>query len=123
MPGTLTGGELDLGKIVQIVGTAVESIGMAVIVVGSLVALISYMLRTLRDHEKLEPYNEVRRDVGRALLLGIEFLVAGDIIRTVGGKIGFQSLGLLAGVVAIRTFLSFTITAEIEGRWPWQIRD
>jgi uncharacterized membrane protein len=47
-------------------------------------------------------------------------LVAGDIIRTVVGTISFENLGLLAGVVAIRTFLSFTITAEIEGRWPWE---
>lgn len=111
---------MDLKSVVEIIGTVVESIGVAIIVVGSLVPLVLYLGRMLRGRQKVGAYGLLRRDVGQALLLGLEFLVAGDIIRTVLGTISFASLGLLAGVVAIRTFLSFTITAEIEGRWPWR---
>ncbi len=111
---------MDLKSLVDAIGTVVEAVGVAVIIVGAFVPLFQYAWRVLRGGDKTEMYNRVRREVGRALLLGLEFLVAGDIIRTVVGPINFESLGLLAGVVAIRTFLSFTITAEIEGRWPWK---
>lgn len=114
---------MDLKSVVEVIGMAVEILGVAVITVGAVVSLVRFLLRVLRAGEKAGSYNEVRRDVGRALLLGLEFLVAGDIIQTVVGAISFESLALLAGVVAIRTFLSFTITAEIEGRWPWQRGD
>jgi hypothetical protein len=65
-------------------------------------------------------YVEGRRSVGRSILLGIEVLVAGDIIRTVAVSPSFTSVGVLAGIVAIRTFLSFTLEVEITGQWPWQ---
>ncbi len=65
-------------------------------------------------------YHRYRQDVGRAILLGLEFLVAGDIISTVAVSPTFTSVGVLAGIVAIRTFLSFSLEVELEGRWPWQ---
>lgn len=111
---------MDLKSVVQVIGTVVESLGVAIIIVGALVPLARHIWRVIRGRNTTGYYSLLRRDVGRALLLGLEFLVAGDIIRTVVGTISFESLGLLAGVVAIRTFLSFTITAETEGRWPWQ---
>ena len=58
--------------------------------------------------------------IGRALLLGLEVLVAADIVKTIALELTFTSLGLLAGLVLIRTFLSWTLVLEIEGRWPWQ---
>ena len=61
-----------------------------------------------------------RQGLGRAILLGLEFLVAGDIIRTVGVSPTFTSVGVLAIIVLIRTFLSFELELEIDGRWPWQ---
>jgi len=64
-------------------------------------------------------YREYRQQLGRAILLGLEFLVAGDIINTVAVDPSFRSVGVLAGIVAIRTFLSFSLEVEIEGRWPW----
>jgi hypothetical protein len=67
-------------------------------------------------------YVRYRRALGRAILLGLEFLVAGDIIRTVAISPTFTSLGILAIIVAIRTFLSTELELEIEGRWPWQRR-
>jgi uncharacterized membrane protein len=60
-----------------------------------------------------------RSKLGRAILLGLEFLVAADIINTVAIEPSLQSLAILGGIVLIRTFLSFSLEVEIEGRWPW----
>jgi uncharacterized membrane protein len=58
--------------------------------------------------------------IGRTLLLGLEVLVAADIVKTIAHELTFVSLGLLAGLVLVRTFLSWTLVLEIDGRWPWQ---
>lgn len=63
-----------------------------------------------------------RSNLGRSILLGLEFLVAADIINTVAVEPSVQSLIVLAGIVLIRTFLSFSLEVEITGRWPWQRR-
>src|SRR3569832_1422274 len=68
-------------------------------------------------------YREYRQHLGRAILLGLEFLVAGDIINTVAVDPTFRSVGVLAGIVVIRTFLSFSLEVEIDGRWPWPRAD
>jgi uncharacterized membrane protein len=65
-------------------------------------------------------YEEYRRLLGRSILLGLEFLVAADIIRTVAIEPTFYNVGVLAIIVIIRTFLSFALGLEITGRWPWQ---
>jgi uncharacterized membrane protein len=65
-------------------------------------------------------YRQFRRSLGRSILLGLEFLVAGDIISTVAVDPTYRSVGVLAIVVAIRTFLSLELELEIEGHWPWQ---
>ncbi len=67
-------------------------------------------------------YECFRADLGRGILLGLEFLVAADIIGTVAVTPTFESLGVLAAIVLIRTFLSFSLEVEIEGRWPWRRR-
>ena len=64
-------------------------------------------------------YRQYRQRLGRAILLGLELLVAGDIIRTVAVTPTFESAGVLAVIVLIRTFLSFSLEVELEGRWPW----
>ena len=65
-------------------------------------------------------YDQYRIQIGRSLMLGLEVLVAADIVKTVALELTFRSLGVLAGLVAIRTFLNWTLVLEIEGRWPWQ---
>ena len=65
-------------------------------------------------------YDFFRRRMGRAILLGLEFLVAADIIRTVAVAPNAQSVAVLAGIVLIRTFLSFSLQLEMTGAWPWQ---
>jgi uncharacterized membrane protein len=66
------------------------------------------------------PYDEYKIRIGRSLLLGLEILVAADIVKTIAIELTFTSLGLLAGLVIVRTFLSWTLILEIEGRWPCQ---
>ena len=106
--------------LVELASRAIDAGGVAVIVLGALVATL-YFLNALRRGTLFEPaYRTYRESLGRAILLGLEFLVAGDIIRTVAVDPSFRSVGILAIIVAIRTFLSLELELEIEGRWPWQ---
>jgi uncharacterized membrane protein len=68
---------------------------------------------------ELRVYFRFRQEVGRGILLGLELLVAGDIIRTVAISPSLQSVAVLAGIVLVRTFLSFVLEVELTGRWPW----
>ena len=74
----------------------------------------------LRQRDLAARYTQLRQRVGRAILLGLEVLVGGDIIRTVAEEPTLQSVAVLGGIVLIRTFLSFTLEVELQGRWPWQ---
>ena len=112
----------DFEAVVQDVGKVVEAIGVAVIVAGLIGSLAAYAARSVRDGPDDEHYHVTRRSIGRSILLGLELLVAGDIIRTVAVSPTFTSVGVLAAIVAIRTFLSFTLELEITGRWPWEHR-
>jgi len=99
---------------------AIELVGIAIIVAGAAAALFGYISETLRRTEKQQRVAAFRSDLGRSILLGLEFLVAADIIATVAIEPTLESLAVLAGIVLIRTFLSFSLEVEIEGRWPWQ---
>ena len=100
------------------VGQVVDAAGVVVIVVGILLASVATALRRWRR----EPgtYESYRRLLGRSILLGLEILVAADIIRTVAVTPTVRSVTVLAVIVLIRTFLSFSLELEITGRWPWQ---
>lgn len=104
---------------ISLVGKAVEIVGVAIIVVGIVRATLQYV-RRYREETTPPAYTLYRRSLGRAVLLGLEFLVAADIIHTVGTELTFRGLGALAILILIRTFLSVEIEMEIEGRWPWQ---
>lgn len=97
-----------------------DGAGVAVIVLGVLAATVKYALAVRRDGDHNATYRAYRQGVGRAILLGLEILVAADIIRTVAVAPTFTSAGVLAIVVAIRTFLSISLQVELEGRFPWQ---
>ncbi len=105
-------------EIVTLVGKSVEIAGITVIVVGIVVETVRFLWRLRAGIGN--QYRAYRQGVGRAILLGLEFLVAGDIIRTVVIEPTFRSVGILAIIIAIRTFLSLELELEIEGRWPWQ---
>jgi len=102
---------------VEVVGKAVDAVGVAAIVIGVLVATAMTLGRT---HSAADEYRVFRQRLGRAILLGLELLVAADIIRTVAVTPTFESAGVLAIIVVIRTFLSFSLEVELEGRWPWE---
>jgi uncharacterized membrane protein len=111
-------GDLDaaVGYWINLVGNGIEIFGVLVIVVG-----ICWSTFLFAHHRKAEQnYDTYKIRIGRSLLLGLEVLVAADIVKTIALDLTFASLGLLAGLVLIRTFLSWTLVLEIEGRWPWQ---
>ena len=102
--------------VIPLVGSGIEIFGVLIIVTG--IAWSTYLhLRRPMPGEDVEVY-KIR--IGRSLLLGLEVLVAADIVKTIAHELTFISLGLLAGLVLVRTFLSWTLVLEIDGRWPWQ---
>ena len=105
--------------VVEIVGKGLDGVGVGVIVLGVVAAAVM----SLRHRPfGADDYRLFRERLGRAILLGLELLVAADIIRTVAVTPTFESAGVLAIIVVIRTFLSFSLEVELEGRWPWSPR-
>jgi uncharacterized membrane protein len=103
----------------DVVGQAVEVLAVLVIVFG--IGLVFARAGVdLLHRQGTVAFREARLDLGRSILVGLEILVAGDIIRTVATDITLTGLGALAGLIFIRTFLSFAIEVEITGRWPWR---
>jgi uncharacterized membrane protein len=100
----------------------VEGAGIAVITLASLYALGMAILALMRSEGRHEALHQVRQRLGRGILLGLEFLVAADIVHTVAVELTFETVSVLAIIVLIRTFLSFTLEVELTGRWPWQQR-
>jgi uncharacterized membrane protein len=107
---------------VEQVGKVIDWVGVAVIVIGLLLATVLFVRHAFQRRRFDESYRLYRQRVGKAILLGLEFLVAADIIRTVAVSPTFRSVGVLGVIVLVRTFLSFTLEVELEGRWPWQRR-
>ncbi|WP_153503251.1 DUF1622 domain-containing protein [Cumulibacter manganitolerans] len=103
----------------EVVGKTVDAAGVVAIVLGVLAATLIAAAALLRRSDT-DVYHRYRRLLGRSILLGLELLVAADIIRTVAVTPTFRSVGVLAVIVIIRTFLSFSLELEITGRWPWQ---
>lgn len=100
------------------IGTAVDAVGVLIIVVGALISTCRFLFR--RQEGPANSYKLYRQGLGRAILLGLEFLVAGDIIRTVVVAPTLENVLILGLIVLIRTFLSIALQLEVDGRWPWQ---
>jgi uncharacterized membrane protein len=98
----------------------IETIGISIITLFALYALINAGRRLLTNEQQNLIYQDLRQLLGRGILLGLEFLIAADIIYTVAVELTFRTIGALAIVVLIRTFLSLTLEVEMSGRWPWQ---
>lgn len=103
---------------VELVGKGIDTAGVAVMVVGALLATGRAAVGGV--NRQPDVYRHYRQQLGRSILLGLELLVAADIIRTVAVTPSLRSVLVLALIVAIRTFLSFSLELEITGRWPWQ---
>ena len=101
------------------VSKAVEIVGIGVLIVGGCYALAAFALKVTRGRST-DAYEDLRRSLGRSILLGLEILVAADIIRTIAITPSFTSVGVLGLIVVVRTFLSFSLEAELDGQWPWR---
>ena len=105
---------------IESIVTAIELVGVVIIAAGAFITLGQFLLALLRRDNTQQAVAQFRSDLGRAILLGLEFLVAADIIHTVLVEMTLQTVAALAGIVLIRTILSISLETEIEGRWPWQ---
>ena len=113
---------MDVEAVIGATGQMMEVVGIAVIVIGACVAMRPLIGRSRPPDSVRDAYAQYRRGLARSIILGLDFLVAGDIIRTVAVGPGFGALGVLAGIVLIRTFLSVVLEVEVNRRWPWQQR-
>ena len=100
--------------------TVLEMISIGIITSIGIYTLFYALFLMVRKVEPTDIFRQVRQTLGRGILLGLEFLIAADIIRTVAAELTFETLGSLAIVILIRTFLSFSLDVELTGTWPWQ---
>jgi uncharacterized membrane protein len=109
----------ELGYYIELVAKIIESLGVVIIAAGSFFFILRYLFLYLVKNT-LKPFAKLRRELGNAILLGLEVLVAADIVATVSTKPTMDSVLVLAAIVGIRTFLSFALEVELHGRFPWQ---
>jgi uncharacterized membrane protein len=109
---------MDYNDVIDKIGEVIDAAGVAVIVVGMLISSGAAVLELGRHETGI--YRHFRQQLGRTILLGLELLVVGDIVRTVAVQPTLIGVGILAIIVLIRTFLSFSLEVELTGWWPWQ---
>ena len=107
-------------SVISDVVRVVESVGAAIMVLGGGAALVVAAPRILHSETRQASYEILRRDLGQAILLGLEVLIVADIIRTILVDATVESVLVLGIIVLIRILLSFSLDVEIEGAWPWQ---
>jgi uncharacterized membrane protein len=105
-------------EIISDVVDVVEAFGAAIMIIGAIGSFAWYARQALRHEERR--YEQLRRNLGRSILLGLEILIIGDIVRTIIVEPTLESVGVLAAIVLIRIVLSFSLEVEIDGVWPWR---
>lgn len=108
---------------IEYAALAIEVVAVAIIVVSILSSTIRYIFQAVLHpgfKDQKDRYQKLKMSLGRTLLLGLEMMVAADIVRTVALEATLESVLVLGLLVLIRTFLSWALVVEIEGRWPWQ---
>ena len=108
---------LSLHEIVELISLAIDVIGVLVILLGLAIAVWRFLASRAKE---TAGYHQFRQDLGRGILLGLEFLVAADIVRTVAVEPTLEGVLVLGLIVLVRTFLSMALQVELEGHWPWQ---
>jgi uncharacterized membrane protein len=106
---------------IDLAALAIELLAVLIIVITIVYALARYLIQSIRTSEVESHYQELKVRLGKALLLGLEILVAADIIRTVALEATLESVLVLGLLVLIRTFLSWALVVEIDGSWPWKL--
>lgn len=102
------------------VARGIEAIGVLIMAVGVVVVLVRFGASLLVRQARSVGYEQLRVTMGRVILLGLEILIVGDIVRTIIVETSLTSVAVLGLIVLIRTVLSFTLEVELTGRWPWQ---
>lgn len=111
---------MDLFDIAETIGKILDFAGVLIILGGVIIATGIVLTQLIEGKNKGNLYKSYRKNLGRSILLGLELLVAGDIIRSITGEPSFTNVIILGIIVIIRSFLGVTFEMEIEGRWPWQ---
>ena len=109
---------MDYNHAIERIGEVIDAAGVAVIVIGMLIS--AGVAAVGLGRRETGTYRRFRQQLGRTILLGLELLVVGDIVRTIAAEPTLTSVAILAIIVLIRTFLSFSLEVELTGRWPWQ---
>lgn len=104
----------------QIMGQWLDMVGVVIIVGGMALSSLMLAVAAMRRGGVHHLYQHYRQNLSRSILIGLEFMVAGDIIRTVAGDLTYDGILVLAGIVAIRLVLGMSLEMEIDGRWPWR---
>lgn len=112
---------MNFTHVIETVGYALDLVGVALIAIGLVISFGRYAMVAVPPGG-IDAYRRLRQDIGRVILLGLEVLVAADIIRTVAITPTLDSVAILGAIVVIRTFLSISMQVEVEGRFPWQSR-
>jgi uncharacterized membrane protein len=110
---------MDFDEFVSDVVTWVEAAGAAIMIIGGLGALVVAAVAVAKPETRGDAYTQLRRNLGRAILLGLEVLIIGDIVRTIIVDPTLESVAVLGLIVAIRIVLSFSLEIEMDGTWPW----
>ena len=114
-------GEMVL-ETVEGAGLLIDVLGVAVILVGIVWGLVAWLIDLARRSGSAKVFQGCRQRIGRAIVLGLEILVASDIIHTVAVEPTFENAGVLSVLIVVRTFISWSLVLDLEGRWPWQVR-
>ncbi|TDN82771.1 putative membrane protein [Salegentibacter sp. 24] len=104
-------------EFIEITAMGIEVVGILVMIIGTFLALGRYAFKL--QGKNIRSFQQIREELGRAILLGLEILIAADIIATVVYDVQMEQILKLGLIILIRTFLSFTLEVEIEGKWPW----
>jgi len=106
--------------VAALVSTGIDLAGISALVIGAVLAFLLAGKTLVGTKDTAVAFRGLRRSLGKAILVGLELLVASDIIRSIAIAPSFASVGVLGIVVVIRTFLSWSLEVEVNGRWPWQ---
>ena len=106
-------------QVISDVVQVVEAVGAGVMVLGGATALVVAIRRAIGPESRATAFERLRRDMGRAILIGLEILIIGDIIRTIVVEPTGESVLVLGAIVLIRILLSFSLEVEMDGIWPW----
>ena len=111
---------MEINTIFEVVSEMIDVLGVGVIVLGIVLGTLRFVKAKIKNPKDERNFESYREDLGRSLLLSLEFLVAADIIRSVAITPTLESVAILGIIILIRTFLSVTMELEVSGRWPWQ---